>query len=149
VPKTNLYQPDFDHEPLKNLRIKETRITHVQYMTGKGEVITDKWSHPGENKIMQKWVGQTIFFVEQSVPKIQDSVCLCTQDVPSMPKGKWLLDTGCGHDLISKKMVGDGPVRNLDEEEIISFVTANGCIKTETVAPMFCDELKDLIEPLV
>jgi hypothetical protein len=131
VPRTNLYEPDFDHEPLKKLRIKETRITHVQYMTGRGEVITDQWSHPGENKIMQKWVGQTIFFVDQSIPKIQDSVCLCTQDVPSMPKGKWLLDTGCGHDLISQRMVGDGPVRSLDEEEIMSFTTANGCIKTE------------------
>ena len=66
-----------------------------------------------------------------------------------MPKGKWLLDTGCGHDLISQKMVGDGPVRRLDEEEIISFTTANGRITTEIVAPMFCEELKDMVEPLV
>jgi hypothetical protein len=58
VPRTNLYEPDFDHEPLKKLKIKDTRITHVQYMTGRGEVITDQWSHPGENKVMKK-VGGT------------------------------------------------------------------------------------------
>ena len=70
---------------------------------------------------MKKWVGQTIFFVDKSVPKIQDKVCLCTQDVPTMPKGKRLLDTGCGHDLISQKMVGSGPVRRLENDEIIAF----------------------------
>jgi len=48
LPGTNLYEPDFDQEPLKKLRIKETRITHVQYMTGRGEVITDQWSHTQE-----------------------------------------------------------------------------------------------------
>jgi hypothetical protein len=79
----------------------------------------------------------------------QDNVCSCTQDVPLMPKGEWLLDTGCGHDLISQKMVGNGPVRRLDNDEIISFATANGRITTEIVAPMFCEELKDLVEPLV
>jgi hypothetical protein len=66
-----------------------------------------------------------------------------------MPKGKWLLDTGCGHDLVSQKMVGNGPMRKLDSDEVISFATANGRITTEIVAPMFCEELKDLVEPLV
>ena len=46
-------------------------------------------------------------------------------------------------------MVGNGPVRRLDHDEVISFATANGCITTEIVAPMFCEELKDLVEPLV
>ena len=48
IPRTSLYEPDFDHEPLKKLKIKDTRITHVQYLTGRGEVVTDQWSHPGE-----------------------------------------------------------------------------------------------------
>ena len=60
VPRTNLYDPDFDREPLKTLKIKDTRITHVQYMTGRGEVIIDQWSHPGDNQIMKKWVGQNL-----------------------------------------------------------------------------------------
>ena len=46
-------------------------------------------------------------------------------------------------------MVGSGPVRRLDNDEIIAFATAKGRITTETVAPMFCEELKDLVEPLV
>jgi hypothetical protein len=66
-----------------------------------------------------------------------------------MPKGKWLLDAGCGHDLISQKMAGNGPVRRLENDETIAFATANGRITTEIVAPMFCEELKDLVEPLV
>ena len=137
VPRTNLYDPDFDHEPLKNLKIKETRITHVQFVTGRSDVVIDQWSQPGNNQVMKKWVGQTIFFVDKSIPKIKDNVCLCAQDVPSMPKGKWLLDTGSGHDLISQKMVGSGPIRRLDNDEIIAFATANGRITTEIVTQRF------------
>jgi hypothetical protein len=55
VPRTNLYDPDFDHEPLKNLKIKETRITHVQFVTGRSDVVIDQWSQPGNNQVMKRW----------------------------------------------------------------------------------------------
>jgi hypothetical protein len=149
VPRTNLSDPDFNHYPFKNLKIKEMRITHVQYLTGKSDIVCDQWAQPSDNQVMKKWVGQTIFFVDKSIPKIKDSVCMSSENVPAMPEGKRLLDTGCGHDLISRKMVGNGPVRQLDDDEVIAFATANGKIATDVVAPMFCEELKDMMEPLV
>ena len=46
IPRTNLYDPDFDHDPIKDfdhdpikdLRLKEMRVTHVQYVTGKSKL---------------------------------------------------------------------------------------------------------------
>jgi hypothetical protein len=56
VRRTNLYDPDFEHDPIKNLRIKEMRITHVQYVTGKSEIVCDQWAQPYKNQIMiSKW----------------------------------------------------------------------------------------------
>jgi len=54
VPRTNLYNPDFDHDPTKNTQIKEMRITHVQYVNGKGDVVCDQWAHHDNNQIMKK-----------------------------------------------------------------------------------------------
>ena len=119
------------------MNIKEMRITHVQYTTGRSDIVWDQWAQPGNNQIMKKWVGQTIFFVDKSIPKIKDNVCLCSENIPVMPKGKWLLDTGCGYDLVSQKMVGSGPVRRLDDEEVIAFTTASGKITIDVVAPTY------------
>ena len=57
--------------------------------------------------------------------------------------------TGCGYDLVPQRLVGNGPIRQIDGDEAIMFATANGKIKTDIVAPMFCEELRDMIEPLV
>ena len=75
IPRTNLYDPDFDHEPLKNLKIKEMRITHVQYLTGRSDIVCNQWAQPSDNKIMKKWVGQTIFFVDMSIPNMTTFAC--------------------------------------------------------------------------
>ena len=67
-----------------------------------------------------------ISFVDKAIPKFKDNVCVCSESIPVMPKGRWLLDTGCGYDLVSQKMVGNGPVRPVDGDETIAFATANG-----------------------
>ena len=74
---------------------------------------------------------------DTAIPKLKDNVCVCSEPIPAMPKGKWLLDTGCGYDLVPQKLVCNGPVRPIDGDETIMFATANGKIKTYAVAPMF------------
>ena len=49
IPKTNLYDPDFDHDPIKDLSIKEMCITHVQCVIGKSEIVCDQWAQPNKN----------------------------------------------------------------------------------------------------
>ena len=98
---------------------------------------------------MKKWVGQTIFFIDTSIPKFKDNVCVCSEPIPAMPRGKLILDTGCGYDLIPQRLVGDGPIHPIDGDETVMFATANGKIGTDAVAPMFCEELRDMIEPFV
>ena len=62
---------------------------------------------------------------------------------------KWLMDTGCGHDLIGRakaKSLGVDIVKDADE---IVFQTANGSTSTSDVAKIVVDELDETVEPHV
>ena len=76
-------------------------------------------------------------------------------NIAASAKGKrdmsdlWLVDTGCGHDLISVtnvKLFG-GETRRL--ENAVIFQTANGDTPSTHVAPIFFSELNETIEPYV
>ena len=59
---------------------------------------------------------------------------------------KWLMDTGCGHDLIGQakaKSLGVDIVKGDDE---IVFQTANGSTSTSDVAKIVVDELDETVE---
>ena len=61
----------------------------------------------------------------------------------------WLVDSGCGHDLISKREVADS---QLDQEQCdnpMGFNTANGSTVAHNVAPLYIDELNCNISPYV
>ena len=61
----------------------------------------------------------------------------------------WLVDSGCGHDLISKREVRES---NLDQESCetpVGFNTANGSTVAHNVAPLYIDELDCNIAPYV
>ena len=61
----------------------------------------------------------------------------------------WLVDTGCGHDLISAANVklSGGETERLEHAFI--FQTANGDTPSTHVATIFLSELNETIEPYV
>ena len=62
---------------------------------------------------------------------------------------KWLMDTGCGHDLIGRaKAKSLGVEIEKDDDEIV-FQTANGSTSTSDVAKIVVDELDETVEPHV
>ena len=61
----------------------------------------------------------------------------------------WLVDTGCGHDLISLANAKLANVELKRLERPVIFQTANGDTPSTHVAPLFFSELNETIEPYV
>ncbi len=67
--------------------------------------------------------------------------------LPELPAALWLMDTGCGHDLVNDKMAEDYPVKTLKKSSRIMFSTANGRVESRNVVPFYCKELAQLVHP--
>lgn len=61
----------------------------------------------------------------------------------------WLVDTGCGHDLISNTNVKLSNVESKRLEKAVIFQTANGDTPSTHAAPIFFSELNETIEPYI
>ena len=61
----------------------------------------------------------------------------------------WLVDSGCGHDLISRKEVESSDLDCEDCPDHVRFSTANGSTTARQVAPLFIDELGCNVSPYV
>ena len=61
----------------------------------------------------------------------------------------WLVDSGCGHDLLSKKEVADAGLDQIPCENPVRFNTAGGPTTATTVSPVFIDELRGNVRPYV
>ena len=61
----------------------------------------------------------------------------------------WLIDTGCGHDLVSMKDLGVDMAHILVAERPLTFNTANGKTKTTEQAPLYCAELDEELLPYI
>ena len=61
----------------------------------------------------------------------------------------WLVDTGCGHDLVSLSNAKSAKAELKRLEKPVIFQTANGDTPSTHVAPMFFSELNETIEPYV
>ena len=70
---------------------------------------------------------------------------------PPMPSAAWLMDTGCGHDLVGKKMVHGYQTQAapVGKSGSITFATANGKIRTTEVVPMHCEVFGNEIAPFL
>ena len=62
---------------------------------------------------------------------------------------KWLMDTGCGHDLIGRAKAKSLGVDIVKDDDEIVFQTANGSTSTPDVAKIVVDELDETVEPHV
>ena len=67
-------------------------------------------------------------------------------DDQPLPAGLWLMDTGCGHDLISKAGAQDATT---ESKSSVVFSTANGAISTRTAMRAHCAELDQVVEAYV
>ena len=61
----------------------------------------------------------------------------------------WLVDSGCGHDLISRGEVESSGLDCEDCQDHVRFSTANGSATARQVAPLFIDELGCNVSPYV
>ena len=61
----------------------------------------------------------------------------------------WLVDTGCGYDLVSKREVALMKRFAIKAKHTITFHTANGPTVTENVANVYVKELSENIAPYI
>ena len=61
----------------------------------------------------------------------------------------WLIDTGCGHDLVSMKDLGADMAHILVADRPLTFNTANGKTKATEQAPLYCSELDEELWPYI
>ena len=62
---------------------------------------------------------------------------------------KWLMDTGCGHDLIGKSKAASLGVDIVQDKDEIVFQTANGTTSTSDSTKYYVNELKEAVQPFV
>ena len=62
---------------------------------------------------------------------------------------KWLIDTGCGHDLIGKSKATSLSVDIVQDKNEIVFQTANGTTSTTDSIKYYMNELKETVQPFV
>ena len=55
-------------------------------------------------------------------------------DRDGVMKGLWLMDTGCGHDLVPKRATRGCHIEMLDDDHSAHFQTANGDVTTDEFA---------------
>mgnify|MGYP003335587384 CR=1 FL=1 len=65
-------------------------------------------------------------------------------DIPSLPDSLWLMDTGCGVDLINWAGAGDLKTETVKPQD---FQTAGGRIRSEHVVPLYCNQYKEAVRP--
>ena len=75
--------------------------------------------------------------------------CMVQPVILRNKKIKFLMDTGCGHDLISQKKIEKHNLETLVPPEPISFLTANGVTDTDLVSNFQTESFKEPINAYV
>ena len=119
------------------------RITYVR-LSGTSQV-AEVAIYDGEDQIMERNLTAV-----DSKRVIDKGVFRCmVQPVILCKKIKFLMDTGCGHDLISKKKIEKHDLETLVTPEPISFQTANGITDTDLASNFQADSFKEPINAYV
>ena len=101
--------------------------------------------YDGEDQIMERNLNAV-----DSKRVIDKGVFRCmVQPVILRKKIKFLMDTGCGHDLISQKKIERRDPETLVTPEPISFQTANGITDTDLVSNFQAESFKEPINAYV
>ncbi len=104
----------------------------------------DSWTYNSPDDI-----GEEVSWGRVStVAAVTSAATIMTDEsVADLPEGLWLMDTGCGHDLINDEMADGLPVKTLKKQSRLVFSTANGRIESRSVVPLLCKELNQLVHP--
>ena len=101
--------------------------------------------YDGEDEMMERNLSST-----DSKKVIEKGIFRCmVQPVILRKKIKFLMDTGCGHDLISQKKIEKHNLETLVTPEAISFQTANGVTDTDLVSNFQTESFKEPINAYV
>ena len=101
--------------------------------------------YDGEDEMMERNLSST-----DSKKVIEKGIFRCmVQPVILRKKIKFLMDTGCGHDLISQKKIEKHNLETLVTPEPISFQTANGVTDTDLVSNFQTESFKEPINAYV
>ncbi len=66
-----------------------------------------------------------------------------------LPEGDWIMDSGCGHDVIDRQTVDRYDLALGTADKAIILNTANGQVLVEDQAPVYCRELQQEVAPHV
>ncbi len=87
-------------------------------------------------------------YSEPSTTNQISATAMSSEDsVPDLPQAMWLMDAGCGHDLINDQMAEGYLVQTLKKQSRLMFSTANGRIESRNVVPPWCKELDQMVNP--
>ena len=101
--------------------------------------------YDGEDQMVERTLNPA-----ESKKVIDKGVFKCmVQPVILRKKIKFLMDTGCGHDLISQKKIEKHDLETLVTPEPISFQTANGVTDTDLVSNFQAESFKEPINAYV
>ena len=96
-------------------------------------------SHDGEDVILERTLN-----TQESKKALTHGPFMCmVQPTWIRPKIKFLMDTGCRHDLISPRKVEKHDLETLVSQETVSFQTANGVINTDMVSNFQTESFKE------
>ena len=109
-----------------------SQVAEVAFYDGEDQMV-ERTLNPAESK---KVIDKGIF------------KCM-VQPVILRKKIKFLMDTGCGHDLISQKKIEKHDLETLVTPEPISFQTANGVTDTDLVSNFQAESFKEPINAYV
>ena len=118
------------------------RVAYVMPGTSK---VAEVAFYNGEHQMMERNLSSM-----DSKKIIEKGIFRCmVQPVILRKKVKFLMDTGCGHDLIAQKKIEKHNLETLVTPEPISFQTANGVTDTDLVSNFQTESFKEPINAYV
>ena len=118
------------------------------------EIVASSYEHVGDVPFVENY--RHIFLAEPRRVKLVDGEFIEEQGITAASaKAKlgvsdlWLVDTGCGHDLVStaNAKLSKGTSKYLDSP--VTFQTANGDAPSTHSSQIFIEELNEMIEPYI
>ena len=129
----DMVKDEEDGDRVAYVRLPGTsKVAEVAFYDGEDEMMETNLSSGDSKEIIEKGIFR----------------CM-VQPVILRKKIKFLMDTGCGHDLISKKKIEKDDLETLVTPEPISFQTANGVTDTDLMSNFQTESFKEPINSYV
>ena len=109
--------------------IRKFKCFELEGYTAQTAVWEITTTNPDRPWVTSQWAGT------EKENKVQMYPCAATgESRPELAKGLWMMDIGCGHDLVNKAMAEGYPTVRLSHPITVS--TANGKVQAYRNVPM-------------